>query len=192
MYVMNGHCYPNMSSCYTSLTLRLFPSQFRWKAQLEKCASLLYLTLGAKTTSMSNSFKSNWTMHKYVSFKTLSRLTCLCSLFICYTINLTGFTLYLLLQLSEEILLTSSSLVTLIPEQEECSRSSSSGKEDSSLVASIHPHRFTSPRVKKLPPAHKTPKHTTAQVRWNQMSTHSLGWLFLASSYHCEIKKESI
>ncbi|XP_047468076.1 myb-related protein A isoform X3 [Mugil cephalus] len=67
-------------------------------------------------------------------------------------------------QLSEESLLTSSSLVTLIPEQEECSRSSTSGKEDSSSGGSIHPHRFTSPQVKKPPPSHKAPKHTPAQV----------------------------
>nr|XP_020455610.1 myb-related protein A isoform X2 [Monopterus albus] len=64
-------------------------------------------------------------------------------------------------QMPDENLLTSSSLITPIPEQEECSHSLTSGRAESSAA---HPHRFTSPRVKKLPATHKAPKHVTVQV----------------------------
>ncbi|XP_054863222.1 myb-related protein A isoform X2 [Amphiprion ocellaris] len=67
-------------------------------------------------------------------------------------------------QVTDESLITSSSLVTPIPEQEESSISLTTLKEESSLGVSIHPQRFTSPRVKKLPSSHKAPKHTTTQV----------------------------
>ncbi|XP_022067064.2 myb-related protein A isoform X2 [Acanthochromis polyacanthus] len=67
-------------------------------------------------------------------------------------------------QVTDESLITSSSLVTPIPEQEECSSSLTTVKEESSLGVSIHPQRFTSPRVKKLPSSHKAPKHSTTQV----------------------------
>ncbi|XP_053268136.1 myb-related protein A [Pleuronectes platessa] len=63
----------------------------------------------------------------------------------------------------EESLLTSSSLVASTPEQEECSHPLTSAREEPSLVP-VHPHRFTSLRVKKLSASHKAPKHTTAQV----------------------------
>ncbi|XP_029385066.1 myb-related protein A isoform X2 [Echeneis naucrates] len=63
----------------------------------------------------------------------------------------------------EESLLTGSSLITPVPEQEECSHPLTSAREEPS-VAPIHPHRFTSPRVKKLPAAHKASKHTAVQV----------------------------
>ncbi|XP_060950127.1 myb-related protein A [Limanda limanda] len=63
----------------------------------------------------------------------------------------------------EESLLTSSSLVTSTPEQEECSRPLTPAREEPSLVP-VHPHRFTSLRVKKLPSSHKAPKHTAVQV----------------------------
>ncbi|XP_039983108.1 myb-related protein A isoform X2 [Xiphias gladius] len=63
----------------------------------------------------------------------------------------------------EESLLTSSSLITPITEQEECSRPLTSGREEPSLVP-VHPHHFTSPQVKKLPASHKTPKHAAVQV----------------------------
>ncbi|XP_041817311.1 myb-related protein A [Chelmon rostratus] len=66
-------------------------------------------------------------------------------------------------QVPDESLLTNSSLITPIPEQEECSRSSTSGREEPSLVP-VHPHRFTSPRMKKLLASHKAPKHATVQV----------------------------
>ncbi|XP_034562187.1 myb-related protein A isoform X2 [Notolabrus celidotus] len=66
-------------------------------------------------------------------------------------------------QVPDESLLTSSSLLSLIPEQEECSRSLTSVREESSLVP-VHPHRFTSPRMKKLLASHKAPKHTNVQV----------------------------
>lgn len=67
-------------------------------------------------------------------------------------------------QVTDESLITSSSLVTPIPEQEDCSSSLTAVKEESSLGVSIHPQRFTSLRVKKLPSSHKAPKHTTTQV----------------------------
>lgn len=55
-------------------------------------------------------------------------------------------------------------MITQIPEQEECSRSLTSSQEEPSLVP-IHPHRFTSPRMKKLLASYKAPKHATVQVR---------------------------
>uniref|UniRef100_A0A3B4UP77 MYB proto-onco like 1 n=1 Tax=Seriola dumerili TaxID=41447 RepID=A0A3B4UP77_SERDU len=66
-------------------------------------------------------------------------------------------------QVPEESLLTSSSLITPVPEQEECSRPLTSAREEPSLVP-VHQHRFTSPRVKKLPASHKAPKHAAVQV----------------------------
>ncbi|KAG7225058.1 hypothetical protein INR49_014513 [Caranx melampygus] len=63
----------------------------------------------------------------------------------------------------EESLMTSSSLMTPVPEQEECSHPLTSAREEPSLVP-VHPHRFTSPRVKKLPTSHKAPKHAAVQV----------------------------
>ncbi|XP_030254867.1 myb-related protein A isoform X3 [Sparus aurata] len=65
-------------------------------------------------------------------------------------------------QVTDESLLTNSSLVSPNPEQE-CSRTLSSGREEPSLVP-VHPHRLTSPRMKKLLASHKTPKHTSVQV----------------------------
>ncbi|XP_069007785.1 myb-related protein A [Embiotoca jacksoni] len=67
-------------------------------------------------------------------------------------------------QVSDESLLTGSSLVPPIPEQEECSHSLTPEKDESSLGIPVYPHRFTSPRVKKIPSSHKAPKHATAQV----------------------------
>ncbi|XP_033494410.1 myb-related protein A isoform X3 [Epinephelus lanceolatus] len=66
-------------------------------------------------------------------------------------------------QVPDESLLSGSSLVTSISEQEECSRSLTSGREETSLVP-VHPHRFTSPRMKKLVSSHKAPKHAVVQV----------------------------
>eukprot|EP00064_Thunnus_orientalis_P004935 superscaffoldBa00000470_g4948 len=66
-------------------------------------------------------------------------------------------------QVPDDSLLTSSSLITPTPEQEECSRPLTSGAEEPPLVP-VHPHRFTSPRVKKLPASHKAPKHAIVQV----------------------------
>ncbi|XP_070842426.1 myb-related protein A [Chaetodon trifascialis] len=66
-------------------------------------------------------------------------------------------------QVPDESLLTNSSLITPIAEQEECSRSLTSVREEPSLVP-VHPHRFTSPRMKKLLASHKAPKHATVQV----------------------------
>ncbi|KAL7373426.1 hypothetical protein ABVT39_006502 [Epinephelus coioides] len=66
-------------------------------------------------------------------------------------------------QVPDESLLSGSSLVTSISEQEECSRSLTSGREETSLVP-VHPHRFTSPRMKKLLSSHKAPKHAVVQV----------------------------
>ncbi|XP_036935563.1 myb-related protein A isoform X2 [Acanthopagrus latus] len=65
-------------------------------------------------------------------------------------------------QVPDESLLTNSSLISPNPEQE-CSRSLSSGRQEPSLVP-VHPHRFTSPRMKKFLASHKTPKHTSVQV----------------------------
>ncbi|XP_073344797.1 myb-related protein A [Pagrus major] len=65
-------------------------------------------------------------------------------------------------QVPDESLLTNSSLITPNPEQE-CSRSLTAGREEPSLVP-VHPHRFTSPRMKKLLASHKAPKHTSVQV----------------------------
>ncbi|XP_038583708.1 myb-related protein A isoform X1 [Micropterus salmoides] len=66
-------------------------------------------------------------------------------------------------QVPDESLLTNSSLITTIPEREECSHSLTSGREDPPLVP-VQPHRFTSPRMKKLLATHKAPKHSTLQV----------------------------
>ncbi|XP_059183306.1 myb-related protein A [Centropristis striata] len=66
-------------------------------------------------------------------------------------------------QVPDDGLLTGSSLVTPIPEQEECSRSLTSGQEEPSLVP-VHPRCFTSPRMKKLLASHKAPKHAAVQV----------------------------
>ncbi|XP_031706066.1 myb-related protein A isoform X1 [Anarrhichthys ocellatus] len=57
----------------------------------------------------------------------------------------------------DESILTGSSLVTQIPEQEECSRSSPSS-------VPVHPHRFSGPRMKKLLASHKAPKQAAVQV----------------------------
>lgn len=65
-------------------------------------------------------------------------------------------------QVPDESLLTGSSLVT--PEQEKCSSSLTCGREEPSSLVPVHPHRFTSPRMKKLLASHKTPKHATVQV----------------------------
>ncbi|KAM7369935.1 hypothetical protein PAMP_011223 [Pampus punctatissimus] len=66
-------------------------------------------------------------------------------------------------QVPDDSLLTSSSLITPTPEQEECSRPLNSGIEEPAPVP-VHPHRFTSPRVKKLPASHKASKHAIVQV----------------------------
>ncbi|KAG8009445.1 Myb-related protein A [Nibea albiflora] len=66
-------------------------------------------------------------------------------------------------EVPDESLLSNSSLITPISEQEECSHSLSSSQEEPSLVP-VHPHRFTSPRMKKLLASHKAPKHATVQV----------------------------
>ncbi|XP_062297669.1 myb-related protein A [Scomber scombrus] len=66
-------------------------------------------------------------------------------------------------QVPDDSLLTSSSLISPTPEQEECTRPLTSGREESSLVP-VHPQRFTSPRVKKPPAPHKAPKHAIVQV----------------------------
>ncbi|XP_074550095.1 myb-related protein A isoform X2 [Halichoeres trimaculatus] len=66
-------------------------------------------------------------------------------------------------QVPDESVLTSSSLVSLIPDEEECPRSVTSVREEPSLVPA-HSHRFTSPRMKKLLASHKTPKPTNLQV----------------------------
>lgn len=68
-------------------------------------------------------------------------------------------------QVPDESLLTNSSLISPIPEQEECRRSLISGREEPSLVP-VHPNRFTSPRMKKLLASHKAPKHAAVQVCW--------------------------
>ncbi|KAM3593465.1 uncharacterized protein V6R79_013461 [Siganus canaliculatus] len=62
-------------------------------------------------------------------------------------------------QVPDESLLTNSS----VSKQDECNSSLSSGPEETSLV-SVHPHRFTSPRMKRLLASHKAPKHTSVQV----------------------------
>ncbi|XP_042366595.1 myb-related protein A isoform X1 [Plectropomus leopardus] len=66
-------------------------------------------------------------------------------------------------QVTDESLLTGSSLVAPVPEQEDCSRSLTASREEHSLVP-VHPHRFTSPRMKKLLASHKAPKHAAVQV----------------------------
>ncbi|KAE8279901.1 Myb-related protein A [Larimichthys crocea] len=66
-------------------------------------------------------------------------------------------------EVPDESLLSNSSLITPISEQEECSHSLSSSQEEPSLVP-VHPHRFTGPRMKKLLASHKAPKHATVQV----------------------------
>ncbi|XP_028288372.1 myb-related protein A isoform X2 [Parambassis ranga] len=67
-------------------------------------------------------------------------------------------------QVSDENLLGSSSLVNPIPEEEECSCSVTSGKEESSLGEPGQLHRFTSPQVKKSLSSHRATKHANAQV----------------------------
>ncbi|XP_053198441.1 myb-related protein A [Scomber japonicus] len=67
------------------------------------------------------------------------------------------------IQVPDDSLLTSSSLITPTPEQEDCTRPLTSGREEPSLVP-VHPQRFTSPRVKKPPTHHKAPKHAIVQV----------------------------
>ncbi|XP_029935693.1 myb-related protein A isoform X2 [Myripristis murdjan] len=64
-------------------------------------------------------------------------------------------------QMPDESLLTSSLLMTPIPEQEECSRPLISGRDGPPLVPL---HRLSSPRVKKLPTSQKAPLHTTVQI----------------------------
>nr|XP_046227783.1 myb-related protein A isoform X2 [Scatophagus argus] len=66
-------------------------------------------------------------------------------------------------QVPDESLLTNTSLTTPIPEQEDCSHSLTPGREEPLLVP-IHPHRFTSPRMKKLLASQKAPKHAAVQV----------------------------
>ncbi|KAM4534172.1 myb-related protein A isoform 2-T2 [Odontesthes bonariensis] len=67
-------------------------------------------------------------------------------------------------QVSEESLLTSSSLVTPITDREEGSRPVTCEKEESSLGVHIHPHHFTGPQMKRFNSSHKAPKPATAQV----------------------------
>uniref|UniRef100_I3K9N9 MYB proto-onco like 1 n=1 Tax=Oreochromis niloticus TaxID=8128 RepID=I3K9N9_ORENI len=65
---------------------------------------------------------------------------------------------------SDEGLLTSSSLVSPISERDECGHSVTSGKEEPSLGVTVHTQHFTSPRMKKLPTSNKATKLNTAQV----------------------------
>uniref|UniRef100_A0A3Q0SVU3 MYB proto-onco like 1 n=1 Tax=Amphilophus citrinellus TaxID=61819 RepID=A0A3Q0SVU3_AMPCI len=67
-------------------------------------------------------------------------------------------------QVSDEGLLTSSSLVSPIPERDECGNSVTSGKDEPSLGVSVHTQHFTNPRMKKLPSSNKAPKHNASQV----------------------------
>ncbi|XP_039472815.1 myb-related protein A isoform X1 [Oreochromis aureus] len=67
-------------------------------------------------------------------------------------------------QVSDEGLLTSSSLVSPISERDECGHSVTSGKEEPSLGVTVHTQHFTSPRMKKLPTSNKATKLNTAQV----------------------------
>ncbi|KAM6900187.1 myb-related protein A isoform 2-T2 [Xenentodon cancila] len=67
-------------------------------------------------------------------------------------------------QASEESLLTSPSVVSAITEQEEGSCTLTSEKEECSLEVHVHPHNFTSSRVKKLASSHKAAKPDTPQV----------------------------
>ncbi|KAL7373425.1 hypothetical protein ABVT39_006502 [Epinephelus coioides] len=80
-------------------------------------------------------------------------------------------------QVPDESLLSGSSLVTSISEQEECSRSLTSGREETSLVP-VHPHRFTSPRMKKLLSSHKAPKHAVVQ-KCTATDDHRKAWLLV-------------
>ncbi|KAI3354803.1 hypothetical protein L3Q82_004617 [Scortum barcoo] len=66
-------------------------------------------------------------------------------------------------QVPDESLLTNSSLVSPVPEQEEGSQTLISGREEPTLVP-VHPNRFTSPRMKKLLATHKAQKHTAVQM----------------------------
>ncbi|KAF7668833.1 hypothetical protein LDENG_00279530 [Lucifuga dentata] len=63
-------------------------------------------------------------------------------------------------QVPDENLLTSSSLISPIPKQVECSRPLTSEREGPSLIPM---HRFVSPRMKKLPTSHRATKHTNIQ-----------------------------
>ncbi|XP_034717987.1 myb-related protein A isoform X3 [Etheostoma cragini] len=67
-------------------------------------------------------------------------------------------------QVPDDSLLTGSSLGSPTPEQEGCSRFLTSGRDEPSPVP-VHPHRLTSPRMKKLLASHKAPKHASVQVR---------------------------
>lgn len=69
-----------------------------------------------------------------------------------------------MLQVSDEGLLTSSSLVSPISERDECGHSVTSGKDELSLGVAVHTQHVTSPRTKKLPTSNKATKHNTAQV----------------------------
>ncbi|TNN88908.1 Myb-related protein A [Liparis tanakae] len=68
-------------------------------------------------------------------------------------------------QVPDGSILTGSSLVNQIPEcgRSLTARSLTSGREEPSLVP-VHPHRFSSPRKKKLLVCHKAPKHGALQV----------------------------
>ncbi|XP_068160282.1 myb-related protein A [Antennarius striatus] len=66
-------------------------------------------------------------------------------------------------QISDESLLTDSSLTTLTMKQEECSHSLTSAEKEPSLVPA-HPQRVTSPQNNKLLAADKACQHTSVQV----------------------------
>ncbi|KAK2886459.1 myb-related protein A isoform X2 [Channa argus] len=66
-------------------------------------------------------------------------------------------------QVPDESLLTRSSLITSIPEQEDSSRPLISDRGESPL-APVHPPCFTSPQAKKPLTTHKASKHNTLQV----------------------------
>lgn len=74
-----------------------------------------------------------------------------------------------MLQVSDENLPGSSSLVNPIPEEEECSCAMHSGKEESSLGVPGQLHRFTGPQVKKSLSSNRATKHATAQVRYAKL-----------------------
>ncbi|KAM9333826.1 myb-related protein A [Pholidichthys leucotaenia] len=67
-------------------------------------------------------------------------------------------------QVADEGLLTSSSLLTPIPEQDQCSHSLTSEKTESTLGVSVHPQSSSSIQAKQRPSSNKAPKHNTAQV----------------------------
>ncbi|XP_056289956.1 myb-related protein A isoform X2 [Pseudoliparis swirei] len=68
-------------------------------------------------------------------------------------------------QVPDGSILTGSSLVNQIPEcgRPLTARPLTSGREEPSLVP-VHPHRFSSPRKKKLLVCHKAPRHGAVQV----------------------------